>query len=77
VEQFGTIRQPFVVDVGHAAPHSGSIRHILINATLRDLQKALVFKRFSHFSRTPNVAFSRYFALARAVGWPSLARTCA
>jgi hypothetical protein len=48
---------------------------ILINDTLRDSQKGLVFKRFSHFSRTLNVAFSRHFALSRAVGCPSIART--
>jgi hypothetical protein len=46
----------------HVAPHLGAIGEILINDTLRDSQKSLVFKRFSHFPRTLNVAFSRYRA---------------
>jgi hypothetical protein len=60
---------PCLVLFGTFAAHSHK-------CTRRDLQKSLVFKRFSHFSRTRNVAFSRHFALSRAVGFPSLARTC-
>jgi hypothetical protein len=54
---------------------SETFGEILINDTLRDLQKALVFKCFSHISRSLNVAFSRGFALSRAVLCPSLARS--
>jgi hypothetical protein len=75
--RFVLIQHPFVVNRSHVAPHLGAFGEILINDTQRDLQKGLVFKRFLRFSRTLNVAFSRHFALSRAVGCPSLARTYA